>query len=346
MKALLHWALVGAALAYLGYQTPILIHSADQGIGTLVHAQWGYVTLAAVFNLGAVLLYGELHRQLLLVGRVRMPVTAVQAITLAQNAVANTVPVVGGAVSLGYAITRMRRRGADPALASWAVLLAGVLTTLWLLVLGSAGLAIGGRIPAALAGVVVAAIVVGVPAGWLVLTHPAVLRRLFRPVLRLAALLPHPCPDCRAGWAQNVQAAAERAASRFALLRPSLPRWLMLLGIAAGTWVLDFAGLAASAAAILSPVPWAALVVGFLIVQAAIAVQVLPGGAGLAEVGLLGALTAAGAEVGAAAAVVLLYRATSWLLPSVVGWIVYAVQIHIIRPLPHVHRPAAQPAIG
>lgn len=343
MKALLHWGLVVVALAYLGYQTPTLIHSTDRGIDALAHAQWGYVALATAVNLGAVLLYGELHRQLLLIGRVRIPVIAVQAITLAQNAVANTVPVVGGAGSLAYAITRMRRRGADPALASWAVLLAGLLTTLWLLVLGALGLALSGRVPAALAGLVVAAVVVGVPAGWLILTHPTVLRRLLRPVLRLAAHLPHPCPHCWASWAHDVRTAAERATSRVALLRPSAPRWVLLLTIAAGTWALDFAGLAASAAAIVPTVPWAALIVGFLLVQASIAVQVLPGGAGLAEVGLLGALTAAGVDFGAAAAIVLLYRATSWLLPSVLGWVVYAVQIHVIRPLPHVHRLAAQP---
>jgi uncharacterized protein (TIRG00374 family) len=118
----------------------------------------------------------------------------------------------------------------------------------------------------------------------------------------------------------------------------------MLLAVAAGTWALDFAGLAVSAAAVLPTVPWAAVIIGFLLVQVSIALQVLPGGAGLAEVGLLGSLAAAGVDVGAAAAVVLIYRAASWLVPSVLGWFVYGVQIHVIRPLPHLHRPVSQPA--
>jgi uncharacterized membrane protein YbhN (UPF0104 family) len=304
------------------------------------------VALAIVVNLGAVALYAELHRQLLLVGRLRIPVPAVQGITFAQNSITNTVPVVGGAAALGYAITRFRRWGADPALASWAVLLAGLLTTLWLLVLGAWGLAAAGVLPWAAAGVVVVAIVIGGPAGWLLVTHPTVLRRLLHPALRLAANLPHPCAQCRSGWADNVEAAVQRGTARIALLRPGALRWLMLLGIAAGTWALDFAGLGASAAAILRTVPWSGLIVGFLLVQASIALQVLPGGAGLADVGLLGALSAARVDVGAAAAIVLLYRSTSWLLPSILGWFVYAVQIHVIRPLPHMHRPAAQPAPG
>jgi uncharacterized membrane protein YbhN (UPF0104 family) len=254
------------------------------------------------------------------------------------------VPVVGGAGALAYAITRFRRWGADPALASWAVLLAGLLTAVWLLVLGAVGLAVAGRLPALAAGVVVAAIVVGGPAGWLLLTHPAVLGRALHPALRLAAYLPHPCSRCRSGWADDVEAAVQRGTARIALLRPSARRWLMLLGIAAGTWALDLAGLAVSAAAVLVTVPWSGVIVGFLLVQVSIALQVLPGGAGLAEVGLLGSLAAAGVDVGAAAAVVLIYRAASWLVPSVLGWFVYGVQIHVIRPLPHLHRPVSQPA--
>ena len=138
----------------------------------------------------------------------------------------------------------------------------------------------------------------------------------------------------------------DRVTARIALLRPSASRWVLLLGIAAGTWVLDFAGMVASAASVLPQVPWTGLIIGYLLVQLSIALQILPGGAGLAEVGLLSALSSAGVDLGAAAAIVLLYRATSWLVPTVVGWLLYAVQIHVTRPLPHLHRPAPQPATG
>ena len=346
MKALLHWGVVGAALGYLGYQAPRFVRSAGASRIWLVDARWSYIVLAVTLGLCAVALYAELHRQLLLVGRLRIPLPAVQGITFAQNSITSTVPVVGGAGALAYAITRFRRWGADPALASWAVLLAGLLTAMWLLVLGAVGLAVAGRLPAAAAGVVVVAIVLGGPAGWLLLTHPVVLRRALHPVLRLAAQLPHPCAQCRSGWADDLDAAVQRGTARIALLRPSAPRWLMLLGIAAGTWALKVADLAMSAAAVLATVPWAGVIVGFLLVQLSIALQVLPGGAGLAEAGLLGALAAAGVDIGAAAAIVLIYRTASWLVPSVLGWFVYAVQIHVIRPLPHLHRPVHQPAAG
>jgi uncharacterized membrane protein YbhN (UPF0104 family) len=73
---------------------------------------------------------------------------------------------------------------------------------------------------------------------------------------------------------------------------------------------------------------------------------VLPGGAGLAEVGLLGALLAAGAPAGPAAATVLLYRTGSWLLPCLVGWVTYGVQIHLMRARPHRHRLSPAAATG
>ena len=89
----------------------------------------------------------------------------------------------------------------------------------------------------------------------------------------------------------------------------------------------------------LDRVPWASVVEGFLVVQASIALQVLPGGAGLAEVGLAG-VVASGSPTGAAAVVVLVYRSVSWLLPSVLGWIVYALQIHTLGPASDRHGPA------
>jgi hypothetical protein len=119
---------------------------------------------------------------------------------------------------------------------------------------------------------------------------------------------------------------------RLRMLRPSPRQWLRLLALSALTWLLDFANLAVASAAVPGAVHWAALVQGFLVVQASIALQVLPGGAGLAEVGLLGALLGSGVPAGPAAAVVLIYRTTSWLLPSVLGWLVYGGEAGLRMP--------------
>jgi uncharacterized membrane protein YbhN (UPF0104 family) len=98
----------------------------------------GVYRAGVALNLGAVALYAERHRQLLLIGQLRIPVPAVQGITFAQNSITNTVPIVGGAGALGYAITRLRRWGADPALALVGGPTGRPAHHLWLLVLGAA----------------------------------------------------------------------------------------------------------------------------------------------------------------------------------------------------------------
>lgn len=339
LSAAVHWALLLAALAYAGYQAPGLFRSIRGGGRWMHQLRWEWAGVALVAVLLSIAVYAELQRRLLVVGGAHVPGPSVQAVTFASNAVANTVPIVGGAAAIAYAISRFHRRGADPALASWAALLAGLVSTLCLVVLGAAGLALAGSVPAGPALLVALATVALSILGWQLISHPAVIGQLLTPALRLWQRAPTSCEPCRAGWADNLARTVADATDRIALLRPGALRWLWIIGLAALSWALDFAALSSSADAVLGRVPWASAVEGFLIVQASIALQVLPGGAGLAEVGLAGVFTT-GAPAGAAAVVVLVYRSLSWLLPSLLGWIVYALQIHTLGPASDRHGPA------
>jgi putative heme transporter len=344
VKTVLHWLLVVVALCYIGYQTPALLHSTSAAADELRHLHWGWVAAAAVLALASVAAYAEVHRRLLAVGGASPPASAVQSITFAENGINNTVPVVGGAGSLAYAISRLRRCGVDSALAAWAVLLAAVLDIVSLLALAAIGLAATGRVPIPVAVLAVAVLTAGSAGAWVVVTHPAVLHRLLRPVLWLDRFVPGTCRTCRRRRAADLDSVINRVAARLALLRPSPRQWIPPVVLCVLSWLLDFGNLAASAAATSQPVPWSALVTGFLVVQASIALQLFPGGAGLAEIGLLGVLLAAGVAPGPAGATVLIYRVSSWLLTSVVGWLAYGVHIHVIRPRPHRHQ--LQPAVG
>ncbi|MGW4485579.1 lysylphosphatidylglycerol synthase transmembrane domain-containing protein [Amycolatopsis sp. NPDC004368] len=338
-RTVFHWAVVAVALGYLIWRVPELAGQFEQ----LDHVAWAWVAAAGLSGLAALAVYGELHRQLLLVGGAHVPPSAVQGITFAQNAVSTTVPVVGGAGSLAYAIAQLRRRGVDSALAAWAVLLAGMITTVLLIVLGCLGLAWAGRVPAPLA-VPAAVVVAGGSTGvWLLLTHPAVLQRGLTSLLRLFGRTPGSCPTCRKTWLEKADAAALQLSQRVARLRPGGARWSVLLVLALGSWGFDFFALIASAEGTGTHIRWDVLAVGFLVVQASIALQILPGGAGLAEAGLLGVLVAAGVPAAPAAATVLIYRAISWAGLSLVGWVVYALQPHTTPA--HRHR-SGEPAVA
>jgi putative heme transporter len=347
LRMVLRWGLLFGALGWTASQLRPLLRSVGPAAGVLAELSWGWVVAAALLGLAAVALYAELHRRLLAVGGARPPAAAVQTVTFSQNAIGNTVPVVGGAGALAYAVGGLRRRGVDTALATWTVLLAGVLSTLCLVVLGACALTAAGDLPLAGAVPVVAGVAAAAAAAWLLATHPSVLRGAMTRLLALRRRLSRSSAAGHPAGAAEVRCIAEGAAARLSLLRPSPGQWLQVLAVSALTWLVDFAGLAAAAAAVPGSVPWPALVEGFLVVQASIALQVLPGGAGLAELGLLGALLGSGTAAGPAAVVVLVYRATSWFVPSALGWLTYGAQLQRPggRPQPSA-APAAEPRLA
>jgi uncharacterized protein (TIRG00374 family) len=339
-RAIAHWLIVGMAVGYLAWLAPKLGREFAQAIAPLEELRREWILVAALCGAGALAVYGEMHRQLLLAGGASLSVATVQGINVVENAVSTTVPVVGGAGAIVYAIDQLRRRGVDSALASWSVLVAGVIATLTLLVLGALGLGWGRRIPIALAVSVAALIVLSSVAVWNVLTHPAVLRRCLRVLLSLGRWIPGLCRTCRSTWSQRADDASRRLSIRIALLQPSALRWVLLITLAILSWVLDYLTLAASVAAVGASAPWAVLLVGFLLVQGSIALQIFPGGAGLAGTSLLALLLASGVPTGAAAASVLIYRSISWLGLALLGWVIYALWIHT-API-HLHRHAPE----
>ncbi|GAA1831100.1 hypothetical protein GCM10009836_06320 [Pseudonocardia ailaonensis] len=336
-KSLLHWVLVLAALGYIGWQLPDMIGAVREAGPVLAAMDPGWIALAVVLAVVALVAYGEMHRMLLAIGGSPVPARTVQAITFAENAISNTVPVVGGAGALAYSLTRLRSRGVDGARASWAVFLPGVLSTVVLIVGGVLIVGAAGWFPIWLAVVAAAAVALGAMGFWSVLTHAAVLRRILLVAVHVGRRVPGLCRPCRGSWAADPEGMATSLAARIGILRPSPLQWVALVGVALVSWAGDYIALHAVGEAMGLSVPWTALALGFLAVQLSIALQVLPGGAGLAETGLLGVLLAAGAPPAPAAATVLMYRLITWLGLSVAGWIVYAAQVHLTPPHWHGH---------
>ncbi|OJY51775.1 lysylphosphatidylglycerol synthase domain-containing protein [Pseudonocardia sp. 73-21] len=263
---------------------------------------------AAVLSAASLLVYGELHRRLLVVAGADLPGRTVQAVTVAGNAVSLTVPTVGTAAGPAYAVRALCRRGVPTAAAVWSVGAAAVVTSVVLVVLAPLGIAAGGLLPVAAgigASTLLAVLAVGVAA-------------LLRPRGG-----PHPVGPTRTGTlGGRARDLVARSSVWAAAHRPSPRTTAVLLVLAALTWVLDLACLAACVGATRAPFTAGAVAVGYLAVQASIAIRLTPGGAGLAEAGLLAALVTAGTPAGAAAVAVALYRGVSWLVPAAVGWVV------------------------
>lgn len=336
MRLIVQWVVVLVGLNVLMWQLPALVGEADRVGASLAEVSWGWVGMAVLFGSGALVLYGELHRRLLVAGGARVPGRSVQAINFAENALSTTLPAVGNAAGFVYAAHHLRKRQVDVGLAVWSLVLAGAVATVALIALGLLAVGVAGQIPVLVAVPLATGVVLGAWGCWRVASRPQVLRRCASGLIGLGRHLP---ASCRVR-AADPEALAQRVSDRIGLLRPSVIQWMLITGCAGLSWVLDFLSLFASVTAVGHLVPWSALVVGFLVVQASIALQIFPGGVGLAEGGLLGVLVAYGVPVAPAVAGVLVYRLINWLGLAAMGWVVYAVQIHLTSH--HQHRRAPE----
>ncbi|MDA3625146.1 lysylphosphatidylglycerol synthase transmembrane domain-containing protein [Saccharopolyspora sp. WRP15-2] len=325
IRTIAQWTVVLCGLGVLGWQFPALAAEAGRLGGELAHLSWIWFGVAIALSVASLVAYGELHRRLLLAGGVVLPVRTVQAINFAENALSTTLPAVGNAAGFAYAAVQLRKRGVDLALGTWSVVLCGVVATAVLALLGLAGAGGTGVMSPLLAGLLAAGLLITSCACWVVLVRSSALHRCLRGCARLVRAM----PGRTTSWAKDPDAVARRLSDRIAMLRPSGRQWAAIVSFAALSWIVDYLSLCASVAALGHPVPWSTLVAGYLAVQGAIALQVFPGGAGLAEAGLLGVLLASGTPIAPALATVLVYRSINWLLLAALGWGVYGVQIHL-----------------
>jgi uncharacterized protein (TIRG00374 family) len=100
------------------------------------------------------------------------------------------------------------------------------------------------------------------------------------------------------------------------------PNW-RLLG-AVGFWIFDVTALWLAFRALGPTPPFGAVVMGYLVGMAANMLPI-PGGIGAVDLGLVGMLSVYGAPLSTAAAAVLIYRAISLWVPTLVGTVAYVL---------------------
>jgi uncharacterized membrane protein YbhN (UPF0104 family) len=257
--------------------------------------------------------FTALQRRLLSVGGVDVPLGPLVVITLAGNAMANSLPA-GGVFASVFAYRQYRRKGADEELATWTILAVTGLTAVTLAIVAGAGALVAGEdnSVSGLAPLLVL-LLVGPALGVAVLLRPRFLSTLFvRPARLVHRLTGRP----RAG----PEASLERVIVRLEAVTPRLPDWLVALAMAAGNWVADCACLLASFLAVGAAVPARALLLAYGAAQVAANLPITPGGLGVVEGSLTVALVAFGGSTSATVAAVLLYRLMSFWVLLPLGW--------------------------
>jgi putative heme transporter len=305
---------IGLALAALAFEQ-LIGHKGEITEATVAieGLHWGWVVLGTVAEAGSFLAFAQVQRRLLRAGKADVRIGPMAAITLAANSITNSLPA-GSVIAPVYAFRQYRRRGADEAVAGWAVVATFVAASVTLGVVAAAGASIAGAEGASLdlIGVIVGVLVLSLAMGVVFLQKRALVRAVSF-ALRLAQRL--------SGWPRGELAAhIDRIIHRLTVVRLT-PRQVvnvLLLGLA--NWLFDCGCLALSFLAVGASVPWKGLLLAYGAGQLAANLPITPGGLGVVEGSLTIAIVAFGGAAPATVVAVLLYRIISFWFMLPIGW--------------------------
>ncbi len=279
----------------------------------LAHLDWSFAVAAILAEAASLLAYALLQRRVLAASGARLPLGPLLAITLANNAIALSVPGEPAVSSL-FRHRQYRQRGASEAGASWSVLtlliaqaigfsLMLVAALVVTLLVSSSGVSVG---------VVVIALVVVVGAGSVFLRRDLLVHLLRRVVRLVRRVTGHPRGDV----AERVESTLEHMRA----IRLTPRDAASVVALALGAWLLDVACLICAFVAVHAAVPWHGVLLAYGVAQIVAVLPIVPGGLGLVEGSLAVILVAYGARRVPALSAVVTYRVISFWLAIVVGW--------------------------
>ena len=257
--------------------------------------------------------YAYLQRVVLRMGGARLSMASLTLVSLANIAIAYTIPGEP-AVSSAYRYRFFRQRGASGASAGWAILtiLIAQAIGMSLLLLMGVVVALAGNTGAHDTSLVVVGLVIVVAAGTLLVRRDLLLRFLQSVVKLSQRVTGHPRDSL-----------GERIESTFARMRDipmSTGSTIGVVGIATALWLVDFLCLVCCFGAVRAPIPWSGVLLAFGVSQIAASLPFIPGGIGVVEGSLAVILVAYGTQKVPALAVVLIYRLLTFWLAIIVGW--------------------------
>jgi hypothetical protein len=280
----------------------------------LDHLSVVWATGALIVEVLSIVGYGYLQQRVLRWSGAELSLASLTLVSLANNAIAYTVPGEP-AVSSAYRYRFFRRHGASGASAGWTILtiLIAQAIGMSLLLLIGVLVALAGHAGVQARGTVIVGLFVVVIAGALLVRRDLVLRVLGSVVRLVQRLTGHPRGD--------VLARVESTLERMRQIPLSRGKALSLVTMATALWLTDFLVLLCCFGAVRAPVPWSGALLAFGVAQIVASLPLIPGGIGIVEGSLAVILVAYGAKKVPALAVVLVYRLLTFWLVIIVGWI-------------------------
>jgi uncharacterized protein (TIRG00374 family) len=303
-------------------------HALSVALTRLGHSHWTWIPLAIGLESASMVTFALMQRRLLRAGGKDVGKRPMMATVFAANALSVSVPMAGPEIGAAFIYRRLKGQGADTALASWCLVVGGLVS--WvaaIVVLGVGGalseniLVVGLALLAGLLAVSAGAVVhkmlgrEGVtsrwerPIGWLV-----------RQVNRFRSEPVEQPTEALRGWLRGLRS-----------LRLTPAEWSRVGLLGLSNWVADAGVLAMSILAIGAPVPWRTLLLVYGLATVVGSLGITPGGIGLVEGTLCLGLVSTGIPAALALAAVVLYRLVSFWLVMAAGWIVL-LRLRFARP--------------
>lgn len=318
-RVLSHVARIGLGLVLAALAIYVVAGRSGEISGAaalLEHAHWAWVLIAVPAETCSLLAYAALEGRLLRAGEAPVPLRALLQITLAGNAIQNSLPA-GPAWGASFAFGQLRRRGADAVLATWTLVATAFVSGAALVALTAVGVAVAEGQAATNdlidAVVIVAVVAVAGAVAFRMGLHARWVPRVLRLIVRLSqAVVDRPSGD--------PTLVVHEALDRLTAVRPTVRDWAVAGGWGISNWGFDCACLALAFPSVGAGVPWRGLLLAYGAGQLAANLPITPGGLGAVEGSLTVALVAYGGGRIATVAAVLVYRVITFWMLLAVGW--------------------------
>lgn len=310
------WALLGLAAVILAVEASLVWDQLSKAWMSLLSANLWWVLAAVAAAMLSMHSFAQIQRTLLRSAGVTVRQWRSEAVFYAGNALSTTLP--GGPVlSATFVYRQQRQWGASPVVASWQLVMSGALQVAGLAVIGLGGafllgakdnpfsllFTLGGFLAMILLAQAVA-------------TRPELIDGIGVKVLRwVNSARGKPTDTGLRRWRETLTQLESVSLSRRALGEA--------FGWSVFNWFADVACLAFAAYAAGGHPSLAGLTVAYAAARAVGAIPLMPGGLLVVEAVLVPGLVSSGMDLPSAISAMLIYRLVSWILISMIGWVVF-----------------------
>ncbi|MFZ2176807.1 MAG: YbhN family protein [Rhodococcus sp. (in: high G+C Gram-positive bacteria)] len=314
------WILGTVLVAVLVVEVVLIWPDLAESVQNLGDLRWGWVVAAILASLAAISCFARIQRSLLGAAGVHVRQRQSLSVALAANSMSVTLPG-GPVVAATFTYRQTRSWGASPVVATWQLVMAGVLQASALAVIGVVGALLVGAStnPFSLIftlGGLFAFIVVAQYAA----ARPDALEGVGITALRAVNSVR------KKPWWFGVRR-WKRVVAQMSAVRMDRRDTARAFGWSLANWIADALCLAFACYAIGGQPSLAGLAVAYATANAVrSAIPLLPAGLGVMDAVLVPALTASGMTGAQALSAILVYRLVSFILIAAIGWVVFALR--------------------